>query len=48
MKVGDSGKISREKETALVPLLAKQWDKVRRRGREKKKPEELMYYSKRP
>lgn len=37
MKVGDSGKTSREKETALVPLLVKQWDKVRRRRRRKKK-----------
>lgn len=36
-KVGDSGKISREKETALVPLLAKQWDEVRRRRRRGKK-----------
>lgn len=36
MKVGDSGKISREKETALVPLLAKQRDKLRRRRRKKR------------
>lgn len=36
MKVGDSGKTSREKETALVPLLAKQWEKVRRKRRKKK------------